>query len=405
TADHDGVVAGYRTLKGLCEHDDLGHVDGGMPRVTLGMLDAGSSAEAKKSAEKLVGVCKQFLELNVEADIDSNVRPGGHAKTLHVGGPDHAWQTSSVLTAVFPVTEQASGAWAILADVLFAAEADPFIGARDTQWHDVSAANDDLQPVTGDDDTYPLTPLPDEAAMNEYAELSQANDQADPLADDDFNPRPAAVDWPEDAGPIRLYPELHDDHADHAETAQHDDATGATARATDSDFPREPAMNQPTRNSFADALSAGLTTDPYAEFTSASFASDFNRPAGQEAGNAGHPMTHSTPNNGQHDSVQQPIASGKPVPSLDDSVIPNLAKPVTPVMREIPVTEQPSVPQPMQPAAPMPSTPVAEEIDEIVEVPAGCNGTADVLAAVLSRPTGWATTAVEVPALPEGKLV
>jgi hypothetical protein len=54
TCDHDGVVAGYRTLKGLA---DLHR-----PRLSLAVLDAPDAAVAEKVYRKLAGVCEQFLD-------------------------------------------------------------------------------------------------------------------------------------------------------------------------------------------------------------------------------------------------------------------------------------------------------------------------------------------------------
>lgn len=64
-ADHDGVVAGYRVLKGLCDLE-LSEDDAQAPRVTLAFVDAADAAQAQRHARKLVGVCKQFLDLEIE---------------------------------------------------------------------------------------------------------------------------------------------------------------------------------------------------------------------------------------------------------------------------------------------------------------------------------------------------
>jgi hypothetical protein len=53
TGDPDGVVSGYRTLKGLSEI--------ARPRLTLAVLDAASTLHAEKVARKLNLVCLQFL--------------------------------------------------------------------------------------------------------------------------------------------------------------------------------------------------------------------------------------------------------------------------------------------------------------------------------------------------------
>ena len=56
-ADHDGVVAAYRALKGVC----------GDNRPTLGVsvCDPADADEADKSARKLAGVCEQFLKVGL----------------------------------------------------------------------------------------------------------------------------------------------------------------------------------------------------------------------------------------------------------------------------------------------------------------------------------------------------
>jgi hypothetical protein len=66
TCDHDGVVAGYRTLKGLA---DLHR-----PRLSLALLDAHSEPEATKVFKKLSSVCQQFLNWPLESEPD--VRAG-----------------------------------------------------------------------------------------------------------------------------------------------------------------------------------------------------------------------------------------------------------------------------------------------------------------------------------------
>ena len=58
TCDHEGVVAGYRTLKGLAEIN--------MPDLSLALLDAPGDAEAQKAFRKLKGVAGQFLNWPIE---------------------------------------------------------------------------------------------------------------------------------------------------------------------------------------------------------------------------------------------------------------------------------------------------------------------------------------------------
>ena len=61
TCDHDGVVAAYRTLKGLAEPSHP-------PRVSLALLDSPSEPEMVSVYRKLSGVCQQFLGLRLDAE-------------------------------------------------------------------------------------------------------------------------------------------------------------------------------------------------------------------------------------------------------------------------------------------------------------------------------------------------
>lgn len=66
TCDHDGVVGGYRTIKGLAEaSQDAG---AGRPRLSLAAVDAGDAEESLALHRKLAGVCDQFLGWPLEAE-------------------------------------------------------------------------------------------------------------------------------------------------------------------------------------------------------------------------------------------------------------------------------------------------------------------------------------------------
>lgn len=65
TADHDGVVSAYRSLKGLAEPNHP-------PRVSLALLDDPAEPAAVSVYSKLAGVCQQFLGLRLDAE--SSVR-------------------------------------------------------------------------------------------------------------------------------------------------------------------------------------------------------------------------------------------------------------------------------------------------------------------------------------------
>jgi hypothetical protein len=67
TCDHDGVIACYRTLKGLT---DLwpGGATPDKPQLSLALLDATDADLAERVSAKLVSVCQQFLNWPVEGE-------------------------------------------------------------------------------------------------------------------------------------------------------------------------------------------------------------------------------------------------------------------------------------------------------------------------------------------------
>lgn len=73
TCDHDGVVCGYRTLKGLI--DPSHH-----PRLTLALLDGNAESEMVSVHRKLAGVCQQFLGLRLDPEppVRKSYRIGEH---------------------------------------------------------------------------------------------------------------------------------------------------------------------------------------------------------------------------------------------------------------------------------------------------------------------------------------
>ena len=73
TCDHDGVVSGYRTLKGLI---DPSHE----PRLTLALLDGTNETEMVAVSRKLAGVCQQFLGMKLEPEppVRKSYRIGEH---------------------------------------------------------------------------------------------------------------------------------------------------------------------------------------------------------------------------------------------------------------------------------------------------------------------------------------
>ena len=64
TCDHDGVVGGYRTLKGLAE----GFAGEYRPRLKVALLDAPDEAMAARVHQKLTTVCVQFLGWEAEPE-------------------------------------------------------------------------------------------------------------------------------------------------------------------------------------------------------------------------------------------------------------------------------------------------------------------------------------------------
>ena len=67
TCDHDGVVSSYRMLKGLSE--------AGRPRLGLALLDAADETQAGRVLHKMSGVCRQFLDWDVEPEPRVQVAP------------------------------------------------------------------------------------------------------------------------------------------------------------------------------------------------------------------------------------------------------------------------------------------------------------------------------------------
>lgn len=68
TCDHDGIVAGYRTLKGLAE--------GAKSPLAIALVDAPGHEQAVRAFDKLAGVCRQFLDWDVaheslETDVEN----------------------------------------------------------------------------------------------------------------------------------------------------------------------------------------------------------------------------------------------------------------------------------------------------------------------------------------------
>lgn len=69
TCDHDGIVASYRTLKGLADlHKSETTAAGHAPHLSLALLDAHDMAEADHVFAKLSGVSEQFLNWSLHRE-------------------------------------------------------------------------------------------------------------------------------------------------------------------------------------------------------------------------------------------------------------------------------------------------------------------------------------------------
>jgi hypothetical protein len=93
-ADHDGIVATYRALKGLAEL--------GTPRISLAVLDAQDDAAAAAVFRRLGAVSEQFLHRRMEAQ--APVRPAADVTEhllLHCRGADSARQPQWRIIADF----------------------------------------------------------------------------------------------------------------------------------------------------------------------------------------------------------------------------------------------------------------------------------------------------------------
>ena len=137
-AQHEGVIAGYRTLKGLCdlpmgEPGEDGGATIATPHVTVAMLDATSDADARLHAKKLIGVCRQFLKVDIRDpdDLDEPKATGAmFAPRSSVGA--HA--VREVVIAALPASGSAE-LWPTLGSILCpgAAAQAPHLSPEDTE--------------------------------------------------------------------------------------------------------------------------------------------------------------------------------------------------------------------------------------------------------------------------------
>jgi hypothetical protein len=101
TCDHDGIVGGYRALKGLAE--------GAKAPLAIALIDAPDAMQANKVYSKLAGVCRQFLDWDVrhetlEDDVEhASVRTAYRAQARTESTSSRAaWSAISGLLALAP---------------------------------------------------------------------------------------------------------------------------------------------------------------------------------------------------------------------------------------------------------------------------------------------------------------
>ncbi|MGH7214627.1 MAG: hypothetical protein ACREIT_07685, partial [Tepidisphaeraceae bacterium] len=144
TCDHDGVVSGYRALKGLA---DLHR-----PRLSLAILDARNDVEADRIHRKLCGVCEQFLAWPIDAE--PHVAPA-HNVTEHL------------VMCCRPTRDKAQVAsapqWRIVADFLERLKADIEEARANTEAHGLLSV--------GVDDASAPSSAPDESMQPDAPQL------------------------------------------------------------------------------------------------------------------------------------------------------------------------------------------------------------------------------------------
>ena len=198
TADHEGVVNGYRMLKSLCDLDlpaglsDSNASDGDLPRVSLVMLDAESPEAADKAARKLAGVCGQFLDLPVDPAADHGAEATGD------------WTSRPVLTGEWPGAADAAPAWAELERQLLGDAAD--VAVEIPLKPDSSELSNDSQEV----EPMPATPAIFDEAIPDLARPMPRKQPAPaapvaPAAPAPVMPAPVAAPQPAPVQPTMTY--------------------------------------------------------------------------------------------------------------------------------------------------------------------------------------------------------
>ncbi len=134
TCDHDGVVAAYRTIKGL---SDLLPKAAEKPSLALALFDAADQAHAERTSQKLSRACGEFLGWSID--------------TFTTVQPSAAWEHE--LLCCQPVHDKSQIAtapqWQIITEFLSGV---------------TSPAPDDLEPIDPKDWARRLTPSPTASA-------------------------------------------------------------------------------------------------------------------------------------------------------------------------------------------------------------------------------------------------
>src|SRR5688572_22075898 len=136
TCDHDGVVACYRTLKGLAEQKHEMR-----PRLSLALLDASDDDAAERVFGKLAGVCKQFLDWPLTCE--GSVAAAAHHVAEHL------------VMCCRPTRDKGqignAPQWQVVSDFLARAKASPAPGgptANQPTHETPEATPDELAPLT-----------------------------------------------------------------------------------------------------------------------------------------------------------------------------------------------------------------------------------------------------------------
>lgn len=145
TCDHDGVVAGYRMLKGLGDANNNAE----RARLSVALIDAADDTQATRIHDKLAGVCQQFLNwpvserltvLDADGVCEQHVLSCRAIPDAAQGGRGAHWPA---LEAFVVKTMQAAHA----AEAALADQHNPSIPLTNTAKDDVMIERDEHQPA------------------------------------------------------------------------------------------------------------------------------------------------------------------------------------------------------------------------------------------------------------------